>query len=148
LQRSGISGIDQLSGEDFERVLALGFTRQGYSVKLTSKFGDFSADLIMTKGGVTTVVQAKRHSNTVGVEAVQAVVAAKANEVTLWGRQELIAALQKINGATLLADYASSSSMRFSPCPECGEMLVERSSRHGIFYGCSGYPNCQFTQWA
>jgi len=34
------------------------------------------------------------------------------------------------------------------PCPRCGRPLVERRSRKGrIFYGCSGYPQCDFTSW-
>lgn len=33
-------------------------------------------------------------------------------------------------------------------CPKCGKALVERRSRRGrIFYGCSGYPECDFTSW-
>ncbi len=31
-------------------------------------------------------------------------------------------------------------------CPECGEPLVERWSRHGRFVGCSGYPDCRYIQ--
>jgi len=33
-------------------------------------------------------------------------------------------------------------------CPKCGSEIVERKSRYGkIFYGCSGYPNCNFALW-
>ncbi len=33
-------------------------------------------------------------------------------------------------------------------CPKCGKELVERKSRYGkIFYGCSGYPDCNFVVW-
>jgi DNA topoisomerase-1 len=32
------------------------------------------------------------------------------------------------------------------PCPECGEDLLVRRSRHGShFVGCNGYPDCEFT---
>ncbi|MBE3577387.1 MAG: type I DNA topoisomerase [Limnochordales bacterium] len=35
-----------------------------------------------------------------------------------------------------------------TPCPRCGRPLVERHSRKGrVFYGCSGYPECDFTSW-
>lgn len=27
-------------------------------------------------------------------------------------------------------------------CPECGRILVVKTSRYGKFYGCSGYPSC------
>ena len=33
-------------------------------------------------------------------------------------------------------------------CPKCGSEIVQRKSRYGkIFYGCSGYPNCDFALW-
>ena len=30
-------------------------------------------------------------------------------------------------------------------CPQCGGDLVERGSRRGVFYGCSNYPECRYT---
>jgi DNA topoisomerase-1 len=34
------------------------------------------------------------------------------------------------------------------PCPQCGEEIVVRRSRRGrLFYGCSGYPKCEFVVW-
>lgn len=33
-------------------------------------------------------------------------------------------------------------------CPKCNSPLVERRSRRGrVFYGCSAYPECDFTSW-
>ena len=33
-------------------------------------------------------------------------------------------------------------------CPLCGKDLIERRSKNGrVFYGCTGYPDCQFTSW-
>ena len=29
-------------------------------------------------------------------------------------------------------------------CPKCGEILVERTSKYGTFYGCSNYPKCTY----
>ncbi|WP_435098048.1 DNA topoisomerase I [Halarchaeum sp. P4] len=35
---------------------------------------------------------------------------------------------------------------RLGECPECGEDLLVRRSRHGSFFvGCDGYPDCRFT---
>ena len=31
-------------------------------------------------------------------------------------------------------------------CPKCGEMLVQRDGKYGRFWGCSGYPECRYTQ--
>ena len=35
---------------------------------------------------------------------------------------------------------------RADSCPECSNKLVKRQGRNGPFLGCSGYPNCHFTQ--
>ncbi|ESP88013.1 DNA topoisomerase I [Candidatus Halobonum tyrrellensis] len=35
---------------------------------------------------------------------------------------------------------------RLGPCPECGEDLLVRKSRHGSYFvGCDGYPDCEYT---
>lgn len=31
-------------------------------------------------------------------------------------------------------------------CPVCGGVLILRKGRFGMFYGCSGFPACRFTQ--
>ena len=31
-------------------------------------------------------------------------------------------------------------------CPECGKELVLKWSKHGRFFGCSGYPECKYTK--
>jgi len=31
-------------------------------------------------------------------------------------------------------------------CPECGKPMLKRLGRNGYFLGCSGYPECRFTQ--
>ena len=33
-------------------------------------------------------------------------------------------------------------------CPDCGKLVVEQKSKKGkIFYGCTGYPKCNFMSW-
>ena len=35
-----------------------------------------------------------------------------------------------------------------APCPKCGKRLLEKASRKGRrFYGCEGYPECDFVSW-
>jgi restriction system protein len=118
LARAGMLEIDQMSGDEFERRLAVLFRTLGYSVTHTGKIGDWGADLVISKGGKRTVVQAKRYNKNVGVPAVQQAVTAKAkydctdamvvtnsrftaparelaraNAVELWDREQLIARL-------------------------------------------------------
>ena len=31
-------------------------------------------------------------------------------------------------------------------CPLCGENLIQRNGKYGIFIGCTNYPKCKFTK--
>ena len=72
-----ISQIDTLTGTEFEEYLKLLFETMGYEVFLTKASGDFGADLILKKKNENIIVQAKCFSKTVGVRAVQEIIAAK-----------------------------------------------------------------------
>ena len=121
LSKSGINEIDHMDGLTFEKYLEVLFEKLGYKVERTQYVGDYGADLITTKDGVRTVIQAKRYKNKVGIKAVQEAVAAKgkykctkamavtnsfytkqaielawANNVELWNRDQLIKALLSI----------------------------------------------------
>jgi restriction system protein len=118
LSRSGIAEVDQMDGATFERFLGTLFRELGYGVELTPHRGDCGADLVLTKDGRRTAVQAKRWSKRVGVKAIQEAVASKgyyrcdaalvvanreftdqarelarANDVELWGRETLVSKL-------------------------------------------------------
>ncbi|GAK08350.1 restriction endonuclease [Geomicrobium sp. JCM 19038] len=121
--RSGIEQIDQMSGKEFERRLAVHFSYCGWHVQLTSDTGDYGADLVGENDhGGTVVIQAKRYKKNIGVRAVQEVNSAKtyygaeqaivitnqyfsknAKElarrcsVELWDRERLIRALVEVN---------------------------------------------------
>ncbi len=33
-------------------------------------------------------------------------------------------------------------------CPKCGKDVIKRISKKGtVFYGCTGYPDCDFVSW-
>lgn len=65
------------TGYEFEEFLKNTFEKLGNVVELTKKSNDQGGDLILTKNGTRTVVQAKFYTNPVGNKAVQEVVAAK-----------------------------------------------------------------------
>lgn len=71
-----ISQIDNLSGEEFEFFLFSEYEKQGYSPKHTGQSGDFGVDLIIYKNKKKIIVQVKRYTKNVGVEAVQQVYSA------------------------------------------------------------------------
>lgn len=68
-----ISLTDHMSGIEFEDYLCFIFQKRGYDVNTTPKSKDYGADLILMKNGETTVVQAKRYKDKVGVRAIQEV---------------------------------------------------------------------------
>lgn len=74
-----INLIDNMSGEDFELALRELLSHVGYThINTTPKSGDFGADLIMNdRKGNKIVVQAKRYTNSVKIDAVQQVHTAK-----------------------------------------------------------------------
>lgn len=119
-QALGIEDMDAMSGEQFEQRIWMLFKDLGYAAELTKTSGDFGGDIIVTKNGLRTVVQAKRYKSGVGVEAVQEALAAKAiyrcvqalvvtnssftpqakklalhNNVELWDREKLIEQLTR-----------------------------------------------------
>jgi restriction system protein len=76
-RRRGLAAADRMSGEEFEDWLAILFRAAGWRVRHTRVTGDFGADLVLGRGSMETVVQAKRQGRPVGVAAVQQVAAAR-----------------------------------------------------------------------
>ncbi len=112
--------LDSLeNGYKFEDFLAELFKRAGYDVTRTPYSKDMGADLVLKNGREVTIIQAKKMSS-VGIAAVQQIVAAKnyykaahcmvistgdytqaaralaeANDVTLWSHDDLVCFLKK-----------------------------------------------------
>lgn len=120
---SDIHNIDNMTGAQFEEYLKAHFVKQGYRVNITPSSNDYGADLVMYKNGVTSIVQAKRHKDKVGIKAIQEIVGAMgyynadkclivtnsyftanakkladANNAELWDRKKLIGVFRVKNG--------------------------------------------------
>lgn len=76
ISRSNIHQIDAMTGIQFEEYLVKLFKKQGYRASMTKTSGDYGADLVLKGNGETIVVQAKRYKSSVGVKAVQEIIAA------------------------------------------------------------------------
>lgn len=107
--------IAEMDGVIFENCCLEHFKTLGYSALPTAMSGDYGADIILKKTGEKIVVQCKRYKGKVGVAAVQEVIGAKgyykadkamvitnsyytpnavslakANEVELWDRDDMV----------------------------------------------------------
>ena len=76
-RRPGASmiAIDAMTGTEFEDYVAARMRRAGWRVTFTPVVGDYGVDLVAEKDGRPVAIQCKRHGNSVGVAAVQQVVA-------------------------------------------------------------------------
>ena len=71
--------FDELDGDKFEALIKRLYESAGYTAQLTGRTGDQGGDLVVVHDDVKKVIQAKlRRKMTVGNDAVQQVVAAKA----------------------------------------------------------------------
>lgn len=76
-QKIDIGDFDKLNGYEFEGYLKGLFNLLGYTTIQTALSGDQGADLIISKDGEKTVVQAKKYNEKVPNKAIQEIVAAK-----------------------------------------------------------------------
>lgn len=70
-----MTAIDAMNGVEFEDYVAARLRRTGWRVSFTPAVGDYGVDLIAEKDGRSVAIQCKRHGRSVGVAAVQQVVA-------------------------------------------------------------------------
>jgi Holliday junction resolvase len=77
MEKSQFNNSAVSKGISFEKLLAAIYEEMGYDVERTKVSGDQGADLILTKEGLKTVVQAKRSDRDVSNGAVQEVISAK-----------------------------------------------------------------------
>lgn len=75
--RRGMAAIDRMDGAAFERYLVKLFKGLGYEVEHVGSRNDYGADLLVTKDGSRTAVQAKARTNYVPISAVQQVLGAR-----------------------------------------------------------------------
>ena len=74
-----MAAIDSMPGIEFENYVAARFRQAGWKVSTTAASGDYGVDLVASKDGHCMAVQCKRLGKSVGVSAVQQVVAGSAH---------------------------------------------------------------------
>lgn len=173
LKKSGIHDIDQMDGFQFEYYLEQLFKSHGYRVTVTSSRGDFGADLILHSKEGKIAVQAKRYKKSVGIKAVQEIVAAKDyyNASSAWvvtnseftkpavdladranvrliNRKSLIDLILHINpnGQEVAEKTIKEVKAKSIPCKQCGGRMIVKEGKFGNFYGCTKFPGCKHTK--
>lgn len=108
-RNSSIKEVDCMDGLEFEHYLQPLFEAKGYNATVTQGSGDYGADLVLSRKGKKTVVQAKCYSSNIGVDAIQQVVAAMpvyraSNAIVVTNRYYTSAAkkLAKVNRVRLI----------------------------------------------
>jgi restriction system protein len=137
LAHAALPEIDRMTAAEFEGRLVVLFRALGYAVTQTGRAGNWGADLVISKGGTRTLVQAKRYTMNVGTAEVRQAVKARAkyecpaaivvtigyftmaarvlarlDAVELWDRDQLIARLWETHAAA-----AKSPAPRAVPVP-------------------------------
>jgi restriction system protein len=159
-----------MDGIQFEYYLRELYKSQGYRVEVTKVSGDYGADLILNKDGKKIVVQAKRYSKNVGIEAIQQVVGAisyyraneawvvtnrdytqaaynlaSSNQVKLINRDAFIDMVLSMNQEAIPSptNVKLNSPSENVKCNKCGSHMVVRDSARGQFFGCASFPKCR-----
>ena len=70
-----LTAIDNMSGTEFEQVVARLFFNMGYTIKMTKTTNDQGVDIIATRDNEKIAIQVKRYSGTVGNHAIMEAVA-------------------------------------------------------------------------
>lgn len=113
--RLAAEDIDQLTGAEFERLIADQFIALGYAAECVGRNGGYGADVkVITADGTVVLVQCKRYNRKVNLKAVQEVLGsighyggefgivitnngflgsalklAQSNDIELWGSEHL-----------------------------------------------------------
>lgn len=156
---------------EFEDYITDLFSRLGFKTQAVGQSHDGGIDVIAEKDGVTNYIQCKKFiTSQVAVGAVRDFYGALAdhlangqgyfittNKFTLEARKfaedkpiELIDGFELIRYIRMAKKDDKPKAIPVIQstglCPKCGGKLVERTGKFGIFYGCSGYPKCKYTE--
>jgi restriction system protein len=150
------AGYEYLSPFEFEKYVAQLFKEKGYVVDVTSKSGDFGADVLAGKGGKTIAIQVKKQRGNIGVKDVNHLIGslhyygadkgvlvttsdftkpamemARKAPIELWDRARLNNEIREV---------LRNKRMK---CPECGEEIKGKLNPEGsTLFRC---PKCSWT---
>lgn len=167
------SFFQNIDPRNFETICAELYKKMGYEVELTKYVADNGVDAYLRKDGCLGILQAKRFKGFVGEpilrDAYGAMHAANATFVVIittgkvswpakkWASGKPIRIIQLKELVELIESHhldddvileiLTTSKNNISCCPiiSCNGILVKRKGKFGVFWGCSNYPACSYT---
>lgn len=167
--------LEQLSWDQFEKILRKFFESKGYTATLTSTGADGGIDVALVKNGRREMVQAKHwKANRVGVSVVREIYGVVQAEKMNRGfiitsglfTKEARDFANKVAGKVALIDgnllieiikgdseferqtdteLNNTNTAEDSDCPVCGGKMILRAVNKKSFWGCSNFPECRNT---
>lgn len=168
--------LQQMTWDQFEGVLRKFFESKGYQATLTSNGADGGIDILLRKGQVIEMVQAKHwKTNRVGVAVIREIYGVIQAEGFHRGfiitsglfTTEAREFADKVSGKVILIDgdllieiiKADSFFERVpqntphievelnpTQCKVCGGEMILRNGNKKTFWGCGNYPECRYTR--
>lgn len=174
-RQTGIESIRGLSWQDFERLLAEAYWRQGYSVEHVGQPGpDGGVDIRLCRSNERVLVQCKRWRTwkvgvkearelygivaaeratrgilvTAGRFSADAIAFARTVPLELVNGHELVQMIAEVQRSPRIA--SNEQPVAELLCPKCGAAMKLRTAKQGAnagsqFWGCSRYPACTTT---
>lgn len=157
-----LASVKKLSWQDFELIVAEAYRRSGYAVQEVGQGGaDGGVDLVLSRGGKTTLVQCKRWQSNVGAPMIremfgllvhhgaQEAKIVSASGFTKAAREFVVdKPVELVDGEALLVliDSVRTNRKAQSTVCLCGAYMTKRQSGTSVFLGCSRYPDCRVTK--
>lgn len=170
-RQTSLESIRQLSWQEFERLLAEGYRRQGYKVRARGgPVPDGGVDLEIHRAGETLLVQAKHWKarvvhlpqlrelwGAVAAEHADGAIFVTSGSFTAdaqnWVTDKNFQLVAGEQISQLIPSVRPTVARHPNPptCRRCGRQMVQRTARRGMhagesFWGCSGYPDCKQTE--
>jgi len=141
------------SKDDFEQVLE--YTPWDWSEVEDADAGEIvyeSSDFLPDHTGrvvrvFSTIDKMRGKARSKGSDAIRTLIWDKEAHRPVGGRNKTIRIRTwRNNLLDKLHDLADETSEYMMKCDQCGSMMVIRDGKHGRFYGCREYPDCQNTK--
>ncbi len=168
LGKKKVQELQKLSPAQFEEYIAALFRSLGYKTRVTGGKGDGGVDVEAEKDGHVHYIQCKKFiTSKVPVGAVRDFYGAIADRIdggkgyfittnvfTLDAEKfaedkpiELVDKYKLMDYMKMIdAPSVPVATTTTHPCPKCGNELVKRKGKYGMFLGCSTYPDCDYTE--